>query len=456
MPITSLSFTDAGPFDEVRLDFDSKVNVLTGPNNSGKSTVLWVLGELLVYPFTMPSKLLKSDNPTWELSYTSSTNGLQTIRGDLPAEVSTFLQPYREIGFTCYVPAQRQSTTFRSSGPTVTSNIEAVLDERMRIIRQERPQMFRETGEDALREMQRNFMLSEERSPELAKRRNLMLSGASLVSDAVMKQRIVDLDYATYRNEKPGGRDIIASIASIASEITEGFPVRFIRVSEDNDGLFPLFDTPDGEVPLDVLSQGTQSIFQYLARFLIGCAEYYDFPSNLEDMRGVLIIDEIDAHLHPTWQRRIIPVLTKRFPNFQIFCSTHSPLMLAGLKPGQVHLLRRGANGKCTVSQNESDISGWTADEVLRQFMEVPNPTDWETANRVRSLQELMRQGTLSAEQQEQLEELQRIVREDLLRGPRSAHVKEFAEELRRVRERRAKKNPNPQPSEGKNDGEAV
>ena len=51
MPITRLSFSNVGPFDDIEFEFDPQVNVFTGPNNSGKSSALWVLGELLVYPF---------------------------------------------------------------------------------------------------------------------------------------------------------------------------------------------------------------------------------------------------------------------------------------------------------------------------------------------------------------------------------------------------------------------
>ena len=57
MPITKLSFSNVGPFDEVEFEFDPQVNVFTGPNNSGKSSVLWVLAELAVFPFTMASQI---------------------------------------------------------------------------------------------------------------------------------------------------------------------------------------------------------------------------------------------------------------------------------------------------------------------------------------------------------------------------------------------------------------
>ena len=173
-----------------------------------------------------------------------------------------------------------------------------------------------------------------------------MLTGSSLVSDKAVKQKIIDLDYASYRRERPTIKATVDNVASMASEITEGFPIQFLGVAEDSEGLYPQFRTPDGDLPLDVLSQGTQSIIQFLAHLLFGYAEYYDFPPDLEDKPGILIIDEIDAHLHPSWQRRIIPALTSHFPNLQIFCSTHSPLMLAGLKAGQVHLLQRGEDNR--------------------------------------------------------------------------------------------------------------
>ena len=60
---------------------------------------------------------------------------------------------------------------------------------------------------------------------------------------------------------------------------------------------------------------------------------------------AILLIDEIENHLHPTWQRRVIPALLEHFPGLQIFATTHSPFVVAGLKAGQVHLMKRDENG---------------------------------------------------------------------------------------------------------------
>ena len=423
MPISKLSFSNVGPFDQVEFEFDPQVNVFTGPNNSGKSSVLWVLGDIAVYPFDFPVKLLRQGRlAEFELNLQSDSE--HTFSDVLPFE-ARYAEPgllydvwnaeadYRPhlakflemIGFSKFIPALRESTDFRSPGPTPTH-----------IERHERRQITQV-----------------EPYPELRKRLTLVLDDASLVSDEAVIQEVIDLDYRSYLRNEPALRSIIVQIGEIASEITDGFPIQFSGVSEDDDGFFPEFSTVDGPMPLNTLSQGTQSIIQFLAHLLFGYAEYFDFPPDLEDKPGILIIDEIDAHLHPSWQRRIIPALTKHFPNLQIFCSTHSPLMLAGLRAGQVHLLQRDESNKVTVSRNEVDIVGWSADEVLRNFLGVPDPTDQGTVENLEKLRKLRRKRELSPEESEELERLRDAVSEELLRGPIAAQMERFDQALERA-----------------------
>ena len=430
MPITKLQFNDAGPFEEISFEFDERVNVFTGANNSGKTTVLLVLAELLVYPFAMPIQLLRSDSSKWGLDYSSAT-GVESVEGKLPSNPNPLIHTYETIGYTGFLPAQRQSTNFRSPGPAVGQDIDSRIEQEIDLLMPAYPEAFRLAGTEAIRRHLRESRGLDH--PELAKRRKLMLTGTSLISDRAVVQKIINLDYAAYRLEQPEIRDVVDQVASIASEITEGFPIELLGVAEDEGGLFPKLGTPYGILPLNVLSQGTQSIVQCLAHLLFGYAEYYGFASGFEKMPGIMIIDEIDAHLHPSWQRRVIPALTSHFPNLQIFCSTHSPLMLAGLKAGQVQLLRRDdADGRMTVSTNESDISGWTADQILRNFLGLPNPTDLDTAMHVIRLQELRRKEELSHEEAEELETLRHTVNQELISGPIAARS-EMQDILRRA-----------------------
>ena len=443
MPINKLHLTNIGPFDEIEFELDEHVNVFTGPNNSGKSSALWALADMSVYPFLIPKKLLRPDSPAeFTMNFTGGEDG-DIFSGQLPLLFAESrkdeveggywtLERSREhvrvlanIGYSKFIPALRRSTDFRSPGPTVTRKEGG--DSQLQPLSNNRQVVTARA-----RDLDRSSVLP--KSPELRRRLALISDNPSLVSDEAVIQQIVDLDYRSYLRREPAFRDIIVKIGEMASEITDGFPVRFDGVQEDASGFFPEFATTDGPMPLNTLSQGTQSIVQWLAHLLIGYAHYYDFPKELGDKPGVLIVDEIDAHLHPSWQRRVIPTLTRHLPSLQIFCSTHSPLMLAGLKEGQIQLLRRDDRGKVTVSRNEQAVSGWSADEVLRGFLEVTDPTDLREACNLERLRTLREKDRLSVEEAEELETLRSTVGDALLSGPVSAHLEEFTKLMERAK----------------------
>ena len=447
MTVERLRITNVGPFDDVEFEFDPHVNVFTGPNNSGKSTALWALGDAIVYPFSFPPKLIRRD-ATPEFSIHLSGNPSREFSGQLPiAQTNTgywtterwtdFISILTDVGYTGFIPALRQSTDFRSRGPTVSTNQahERSLDNERRTIVES---LLSRSGSSVVaHEHAHNLLQGGVRAlgDEERKRQRLISSTAISVSDEEVIQKIIDLDYRSYRRDEPTVRNIISQIGRMASQITDGFSIEFQRVEEDERGLFPQFRTPDGDLPLNVLSQGTQSIIQWLAHLLIGYAEYYDYPSDLAEYPAIVIVDEIDAHLHPSWQRGVVPTLIEHFPNLQLFCSTHSPLMLAGLKEGQVQLLSRDQTDKVTVTRNDSAINGWSADEILRGFLHVPEPTDLQTVRHLERLRRLREKQDLSEVESAEIEELRHTVSRELMAGPRSAQVEEFAELLRRARE---------------------
>ena len=128
------------------------------------------------------------------------------------------------------------------------------------------------------------------------------------------------------------------------------------------------------------LSSGTEGTLLWILWLALKIAHHYDFAEGWEKQPAILLIDEIENHLHPTWQRRVIPALLDTFKGLQIFATTHSPFVVAGLKAGQVHLLNRDADGVVRATTNKEAIEGWTADEILRVYMGVEDPTDEVTA----------------------------------------------------------------------------
>ena len=197
--------------------------------------------------------------------------------------------------------------------------------------------------------------------------------------------------------------------------------------------------TDSGEpvpVYLGHLSSGTEGTLLWIRWLALKMVHHYGFERDWASRPAILLIDEIENHLHPTWQRRVIPALLEHFPGLQIFATTHSPFVVAGLKAGQVHLLNRDANGVVTASTNTEDIIGWTADEILRTMMGVDDPTDDATAAAARELRQLRNEGpraTLEDEEQRQqrmIELRQHVDRDMLAGGPWKARREEFEQEF--------------------------
>lgn len=85
---------------------------------------------------------------------------------------------------------------------------------------------------------------------------------------------------------------------------------------------------------------------------------------------GVVLIDEIELHLHPAWQRRIIPTLTQTFPNCQFIVTTHSPQVVSHVKPEGIFLLEKTPQG-ITARHPESSY-GRDSNRILEDLMGVP------------------------------------------------------------------------------------
>lgn len=91
--------------------------------------------------------------------------------------------------------------------------------------------------------------------------------------------------------------------------------------------------------------------------------------------RGIVLIDEVELHLHPAWQRQIIPGLRKTFPNCQFIVTTHSPQVISHVEPEKIFILRQSGNG-VTVSKAE-EAYGKNTDRILEDLMGVPaRPTE--------------------------------------------------------------------------------
>ena len=90
------------------------------------------------------------------------------------------------------------------------------------------------------------------------------------------------------------------------------------------------------KLPAVALSHGYQSTIAWLADFIGQMFLEHDGVLRAADMKGLVLVDELDLYLHPTWQAGLIPALRRTFPKVQFVVTTHSPVVLSGVQPHEI------------------------------------------------------------------------------------------------------------------------
>ncbi|MDD2724311.1 MAG: ATP-binding protein [Methylovulum sp.] len=172
-------------------------------------------------------------------------------------------------------------------------------------------------------------------------------------------------------------------IANKPSEIQDTYKERFqiikdvlikllpnvedIQVSEPTANL-PLprvqFKTADGWLLFYQLSLGYQTMTTWMVDLAARLFDTYPNSPNPIAEPAVVLIDEIDLHLHPKWQRTIMSYLSERFINTQFIVTAHSPLIVQAAEQANIVVLKREGDS-VTIHQQEKDVQGWRIDQLL-------------------------------------------------------------------------------------------
>ena len=123
-----------------------------------------------------------------------------------------------------------------------------------------------------------------------------------------------------------------------------------------------LVETPIGATPIDRLSEGYRSIIAMMIDIM---RELLTSSPDLLNARGVVLIDELETHLHPRWKMRIVSGLRRALPNVQFIASTHDPLCLRGLERGEVQVLERTVENGIERLTDLPSAEGLRADQLL-------------------------------------------------------------------------------------------
>ena len=432
MHLTRMRFGGVPPFtDTVELRFDERVNLFVGPNATGKSRLLSEIDEYLNDKGTKRHMLLdpgldhlrlvfdveRERDDDWlegknillaDSEFANAHFGVGAAKAPRPPVV--YIGPTRTglPGISEFGESDSFGSTAEEvlSGPFCGARLKAAID----LLSAKTLGMYDQEKQE---------------EPPTGERRAWNFIYVDQVAHSCTKAICDELITSNRALNYPTGLDI-EFLADQPLADLEGVSInRMLGISTTDT---PRFDhiRPE-ERPIDVggtgsqriyvgdLSSGSQSTLLWILWLALKMLNHYEFANGWNERPAVLLIDEIENHLHPTWQRRVIPALLEHFPGLQIFATAHSPFVVAGLRAGQVHMLKRDEDGVITASTNERDIVGWTTDEILRTFMGVDEPTDQLTVNRASRLRELRGKETLSDAEAEEMAELRRQVNEDFI-----------------------------------------
>ena len=140
--------------------------------------------------------------------------------------------------------------------------------------------------------------------------------------------------------------DLLDKVRTFVNQ--DGFLPHQARLSDVSSEGVLFLDAKGNELAVESLSDGYRSILSMTFELIRQLAIFYG-PNGVFDNNdpkkivasGIVLIDEVDAHLHPTWQRRIGRWFREQFPNIQFFVSTHSPFICQAANEGTVFRLPR-------------------------------------------------------------------------------------------------------------------
>ncbi|HDR4858359.1 AAA family ATPase [Bacillus thuringiensis] len=189
---------------------------------------------------------------------------------------------------------------------------------------------------------------------------------------------IEEMRYIELQEQEP--IDILSAVNNAIAECVEDCD--FVRYDVKHHKLMVFKKNGEDPIPFELLSDGYRSVVGLVADLASRMAMLNPFLGDdvCKLTPGVVLIDEIDLHLHPKWQRKIVKDLKRAFPKVQFIVTTHSPFIVQSLEPGELRKLNKIDDDESVpseefvsksiedISENVMDIKGVQRSEKLNDM----------------------------------------------------------------------------------------
>ncbi len=428
MKIRKLQLKNIGVFDDETIEFQlcpakdkAEIHIFTGQNGSGKSTLLMALAsnydyfrDLKEFPrdetlYTLSNRFHKRFREKATLTILSdyiAKDGIINRETNIHRDQhSKLVRGYHRPGDFYYHAVNSESLLYKAAQFSYAvfaySGYRGINDEKVEAIKE--PENFNPLYQSL--EFIKNY------------NQQSQLTINQLIANNISKSGI-EYQRGNINKSKRFARTVI-EIGQAISDIT-GWKVEFDLQTEPTN----LITKVNGkELEFDVLPDGLRSLISWIADLLsrIDLLKWQDdlpmFEKNL-----ILFLDEIEVHLHPAWQRKVLPVVQKLFKNSQIFVSTHSPFVVNSVDDAWVYKLEL-ENGKAKVADVVRSEDGVSYQTVLSEIFGIDKEFGGKTQDDLDKFYSIVRNGKKIEEKElkklakslaEQSEELNSIVQIEL------------------------------------------
>jgi len=187
------------------------------------------------------------------------------------------------------------------------------------------------------------------------------------------------------------------------------YEIRFTTPTKESLKSTVEFLTPYGWVTIHQLSLGYKTMVAWVVDLAARMFERYPDSENPLAEPAIVLVDEIDLHLHPKWQRKIFDYLDERFPKTQFIVTAHSPLVVQSApKDANIVLLKREGD-HVVIDQNIESVRTWRLDQIMSSDLFGESGRNPEVEKQLNERTVLLQKSKLTPEETARLQELNKL-----------------------------------------------
>jgi len=175
---------------------------------------------------------------------------------------------------------------------------------------------------------------------------------------------LLNIDVWLREQKVRGNNKIVANVITTLKQLMPSIDKIIIGESKDN---YPIsYKNQDGTITTSKnLSAGNKSILAMIGDMIIRLYQQQPEVLEVSDLQGIVLIDELETHLHPKWQLKLPSLLAECFPKVQFIVTTHSPIIVLGMPENTVYYNVNKDKGETTVEKVDIDVSNLLPNQVL-------------------------------------------------------------------------------------------